>query len=160
LTKGSNDSSYFVNSSVHEVKLTVPAPEFPRIQLVYVSQGRQTTPEELDSAGFLVPAPTPKLTLVNSTPRPRNILAPKPFYQDYVNRAPLKEDGKPNLNSADESFVIRLRALGYSRAEAAAELRAVRDKAARRLDYVERTLNAADDWLARNPAPGRERVAI
>ncbi len=58
------------------------APEFPRIQLVYVSKGRKTTPEELDSAGLLVPAPTPKLVLVNPTPRPRNILAPKPFYQD------------------------------------------------------------------------------
>jgi hypothetical protein len=136
------------------------APEFPRIQLVYVSKGRQTTPEELDAADLLVPAPTPKLTLVNSTPRPRNILAPTPFYQDYVNRAPLKEDGKPNLNRADLSFVIRLRALGYSRAEAAAELRAVRDKAARRPDYVERTLDAADDRIARTPAPGRERVAI
>ncbi|MBA3765385.1 MAG: hypothetical protein H0W99_00070 [Acidobacteria bacterium] len=135
-------------------------PSFPRIRLEYVSLGRVVTPEELDAAGLLMPAPAPALGLIDPTPRKRDIFAQWPDYQYYVDHAPTKEDGNPNMNSADASFVIRCLSLGFTRAEVAAQLRLMRDKAAQRSDYVERTLNAAEKHLASQPAPGRERIAI
>jgi hypothetical protein len=136
---------------------------FPQIHVVYVAMGRITTPEELEQAGLLADAPaSPVLTLVESS-RYRNSNLPTgwPDYQYYVSRAPAKEDGQPNLNSADESFVVRCLALGHPRYSVGAKLRTLRDKAANRADYVERTLNAAESWLASQPVQnGRERMTI
>lgn len=136
---------------------------FPQIHVVYVALARIVTPEELEQAGLLADAPAvPALTLVES-PRYSNSKLPTewPDYQYYVSRAPAKEDGQPNLNSADESFVVRCLALGHPRYSVGAKLRTLRDKAANRADYVERTLNAAESWLASQPVQnGRERRAI
>lgn len=135
-------------------------PDFPRIRLLHVSMGRITSPEELDAVGLLAPAPAPALRLVKTAPRTRNIGASALPHGYFVQRAPLKEDGQPNMSRADMAFAVHRLALGDSRWEVAAELRAVRDKAARRDDYVERTLDAAEDYLARQPAQGRERIAV
>jgi hypothetical protein len=136
---------------------------FPQIHVVYVAMGRIVTPEELEQAGLLADAPAvPALTLVES-PRYSNSKLPTewPDYQYYVSRAPAKEDGQPNLNSADESFVVRCLALGHPRYSVGAKLRSLRDKAANRADYVERTLDSAEAWLASQPAQnGRERATI
>lgn len=136
---------------------------FPQIHVVYVALARIVTPEELEQAGLLADAPAvPALTLVES-PRYSNSKLPTewPDYQYYVSRAPAKEDGQPNLNSADESFVVRCLALGHPRYSVGAKLRTLRDKAANRADYVERTLNAAESWLASQPVQnGRERMTI
>lgn len=136
--------------------------DFPYIELAYTSMGRRTTPEELDAAGFLAPAPVQRLSPVNSGPRRIDIRAPRLDYQYFVNRCSRKPDsGEPNLNGADEAYVIYLMgSCGHSRSDAGAELRGVRDKAARRPDYVERTLDAAERWIATHSTSDRERVAI
>jgi hypothetical protein len=134
--------------------------DFPRIRLIHTSMGRLTTPEELDALGLLAPAPAPILRLVNPTPGVPNVLANRPDYQYFVNRAPAKEDGNPNLSRADASFAVYYLSIGDSRAEVAARLRSVRDKASRRADYVERTLDAAESYLASQPARGRVRAQL
>ena len=141
-------------------------PDFPQIQLTHVCMGRIVTPEELDAAGLLSPAPVRPASTFAESPRYRNSKLPTawPDYQYYVSRAPLKEDGQPNVSRADESFVVRCFSLGHSRHSIAAKLRSVRDKAAKRDDYVERTLNAAESYLAAQPqtayAGKRQRVVI
>ncbi len=129
------------------------APDFPRIQLVHVAMGHRVTPEELDAAGLLAPVQLPPLRLVNPLPRALNVTAQRLDHSYFVQR-------QPNLSRADASFVVHRLALGDSRWEVEAELRAVRDKAARRDDYVRRTLDAAEHYLATHPATGRQRVAI
>jgi hypothetical protein len=138
-------------------------PLFPLIRLTHVAMGRIVTPEELEAEGLLANAPAvPALTLVQSS-RYANSKLPTgwPDYQLYVSRAPLKEDGQPNLSRADESFAVRCLSLGHPRHSVGAKLRTLRDKAANRADYVERTLNAAESWLASQPVQqGRERMTI
>jgi hypothetical protein len=136
---------------------------FPRIQLSYVALGRITTPEELEAAGLLAAAPVRPVTMTSEPPRYSNskLSTVWPNHQDYVNRAPLNDQGKPDLSRADESFAVRCLALGHPRYSVGAKLRTLRDKAANRADYVERTLNAAESWLASQPVQnGRERITI
>jgi hypothetical protein len=136
---------------------------FPQICVVYVAPSRIVAPEELEQSGLLADAPAPPVLRLAESPRYTNSNLPTgwPDYQFYVSRAPLKEDGQPNLNSADESFVVRCLALGHPRYSVGAKLRTLRDKAANRADYVERTLNAAESWLASQPVEnGRERITI
>lgn len=129
------------------------------MRLDYVSPGRVVTVEDLEAAGFLAAKPTPVLRFERPRSAP-NVRATWPDYNYYVARAPRREDGSPNMNSADESYCIRCLSLGFSRYEVGQSLRSLRDKAARRGDYVERTLNAAEDWLATHAGSGRERIAI
>jgi hypothetical protein len=141
-------------------------PSFPRIRLVHVALGRTCAPEELEAAGLLAASPIRPVAPTTEPLSYSNSKLPTgwPDYQYYVSRAPLKEDGQPNLSRADESFVIRCYSLGHSRHSIAAMLRSVRDKAARRDDYVERTLNAAESYLATQPqtarAGARQRMVI
>jgi hypothetical protein len=143
-------------------------PTFPLIRLAHIATGRIVTPEELEAEGLLAAVPVRPVLTVVEAPRDSNSKLPKwPDYQYYVSRAPLKEDGQPNLSRADESFVVRCYSLGHSRHSIAAKLRSVRDKAARRDDYVERTLNAAESYLAAQPQTvfnvrigARERMVI
>ncbi len=141
-------------------------PDFPQIQLTHVCLGRIVTLEELDAAGLLAAVLVRPIPMAAELPRYRNSKLPTawPDYQYYVSRAPLKEDGQPNVSRADESFVVRCFSLGHSRHSIAAKLRSVRDKAAKRDDYVERTLNAAESYLAAQPqtayAGKRQRVVI
>jgi hypothetical protein len=141
-------------------------PDFPQIRVTHVALGRIVTPEELEQAGLLAAAPVRPASTSTESPRYRNSTIPGewPDYQHYVSRAPLKEDGQPNLSRADESFVVRCYSLGHSRHSIAAMLRSVREKAARREDYVERTLNAAESYLASQPqtshAGARQRMVI
>ncbi len=140
-------------------------PDFPRVRIVHVNMGRIVTPEELDAAGLLMPAPAaPTMRLVNPSPRPQSIFAQWPDYQDciqdIVSRGGLKEDGQPNMNRVDARFCTLALSRGFARSEVGDRLRSLRDKAAKRPDYVERTLSAAEDYRARHAAPGRERIAI
>jgi hypothetical protein len=136
---------------------------FPQIRVVYVALARIVAPEELEQAGLLADAPAPPASMLAESSRYSNSKLPTgwPDYQLYVSRAPLKEDGQPNLSRADESFAVRCLALGHPRYSVGAKLRTLRDKAANRTDYVERTLNAAESWLASQPVQhGREQATI
>ncbi len=138
-------------------------PSFPLIRLTHVAMGRIVTPEELEAEGFLADAPAvPALTLVESSRYSNSKLPTEwPDYHYFVSRAPLKEDGQPNLSRADESFAVRCLSLGHPSYSVISRLQSVRDKAARRHDYAERTVRAAESWLASQPVQqGRERMAI
>jgi hypothetical protein len=138
-------------------------PSFPLIRLTHVAMGRIVTPEELDAEGLLADVPAaPVITLVESSRYANSKLPTEwPDYHYYVSRAPLKEDGQPNLSRADESFAVRCLSLGHPSHSVISKLQSVRDKAARRHDYAERTVRAAEHYLASQPVQqGRERMTI
>jgi hypothetical protein len=136
---------------------------FPQIRVVYVAPSRIVAPEELEQAGLLADAPASPVLRLAESPRYTNSKLPTgwPDYQIYVSRAPLKEDGQPNLSRADESFAVRCLSLGHPSHSVITRLQSVRDKAARRHDYAERTVRAAENYLASQPIQnGRERMTI
>jgi hypothetical protein len=138
-------------------------PSFPLIRLTHVAMGRIVTPEELEAAALLADVPAaPAITLVESSRYANSKLPTEwPDYHYYVSRAPLKEDGQPNLSRADESFAVRCLSLGHPSHSVISRLQSVRDKAARRHDYAERTVRAAEHYLASQPVQqGRERMTI
>jgi hypothetical protein len=135
-------------------------PDFPRIHVHHIAKGRMVTPDELDAAGLLAPAPAPKLRLVNYVPPRRGSLSDALPYEYFLQRAPAKEDGNPDLSRVDASFAVHRLGIGESREYVAAQLRGIRDKASKCDAYVQRTLNAAEEHLATQPAPGRERMAV
>lgn len=137
---------------------------FPRIQLSYVALGRITTPEELEAAGLLAAAAALVVPSASEPPRYSNskLSTVWPNHQDYVNRAPLNDQGKPDLSRADVSYVVRCFALGHTEHSVGDKLRSLRDKAAKRDDYVQRTIRAARAYLASQPVQqhGREQATI
>jgi hypothetical protein len=134
---------------------------FPLVRLAHVAMGRKVFVRELEESGMLA-APEPQKVVSISSRRPQSSRLPSewPDYQACAASVAAKDSGSPDLNRADEKYCIIALSAGWPRYMVEDKLRSLRDKAARRPDYVRRTLDAAERWLASHSDNKRVRVAV
>ena len=113
------------------------APDFPVVRVSQVEPGRTTTVAALDAAGLI--GPLPDIMAPGSVPPlkkpPPRAGGPRhyPDYQQALNGAPLKADGKPDRSLADFMYGKWMAQRGFTKEEIAWQIVQVSKKAQERV---------------------------
>jgi hypothetical protein len=138
---------------------------FPRVRLVYAAEGRIVAPEELEVAGLLASVEQPqaatKVERVVSGKAPTHF----PDFNTYLQKHWKQDENRPDRSSAEAAFACAAARMGHDRHAIISELARVSLKQKGRRDsYIEKTVDHALAWIARQPDTsgrgGRERATL
>jgi hypothetical protein len=139
--------------------------EFPRVRLVSAAEGRVVAPGELELAGLLAPVEQPK-----AAPKIERVVSGKapthfPDFNTYLQKHWKQDENRPDRSSAEAAFACAAARMGHDRHAIISELARVSLKQKGRRDsYIEKTVDHALAWIARQPDTssrgGRERVTL